>query len=287
MMKAKFGDAEFQWIEGYKISAGWVPRSGFRGNFFVYLWERIEAATPFKATPNLTKDGPGQRAALQLSDEDHTYKFDKIDAVSAQLGATRQERYRIFEFRYDKGESEEVQPNVSVANKNKRDLEKTALGDEYKFSISGSSQHLLGFRSRVAASGANVFRFSSLRTDSNSFIEKMMELNDQNVQQKKMTDFTIKFTQGEIKVTQENLNAMYVDESWGSFTKIPPASLLDITGDTPEQEHVRLNLDDFSPHSLMQRDAHHEHHEENFRPDTVQTLTLVFKPGIYQDFKIK
>ena len=286
-MKGKFNDVEFQWIEGYKVCACWTPKLGFQGNFYVYLWERIEAATPFKGTPDVGKDGPAKRGTLQLTDDDHVYKLEKIDASSAQLGATRRERYRLFEFRYDKAITTEEKPSISLSNKSKRDLEKTALGDDYKFSLNGSSQQLLGFRSRVASSGANVFRFVSLRIDGNSFLEKMIELNKQNVDQKKMEDFTIKFPQGDIKVTQDNLLAFYADESWGSFCKNPPPALLDLSGDEPEQKNVRLDPDDCTPLVLLQRDAHHEHHEENFKPDTVQTATLVFKPGTYQDFKIK
>jgi hypothetical protein len=286
-MKGKFEGAEFQWIEGYKISACWVPKQGFQGNFYVYLWERIEAATPFKGTPDLGKEGPAKRGTLQLTDDDHVYKFEKIDASSAQLGATRRERYRLFEFRYDKALTTEEKAGITLSNKSKRDLAKTALGDDYKFTLSGGSQHLLGFRARVAASGANVFRFVSLRTDTNSFLEKIVEVNNQNVDQKKMSDFTIKFPQGDIKVTQENLLAFYADESWGSFCKFGPAPLLDLSSDQPEQRFVRLDPKDFSAELLLQLDAHHEHHEESFKPDTVQTATLVFKPGTYQDFKIK
>ena len=286
-MKAKFDDMQFQWVEGYKISACWVPKQGFQGNFYVYLWERIEAATPFRATPEIGKDGAAKRGSLSLADDDHTYSFDKIDATSAQLGATRRERYRIFEFRYDKGLTTEEKPSVRMNNSSSRDLNKTALGDDYKFDMGGGQQYLLGFRTCVASSGANVFRFVSLRCKGNSFLEKMVDLNSQNVDSAKISEFTIQFPQGQITVNQDNLLAFYADEAWGSFATLTPPPLMDLTSGQSEQKFVRLDPADFSPLTLLQRDAHHEHHEESFKPDTVQTGTFIFKPGTYQDFKIK
>lgn len=289
-LKARFDGYDFKWVEGYAIACVWAPRTGFQGNFYVYVWERTEAQTPFEECPDVGEEGVPQRGTLEMSSDAHNYSFEKIDLVSAQYGVTRLQRYRILTFRYDKAITSEQKTPAKVANKNPKQLQKTSLGDDYKFSLDGGAEHLLGFRNRVSASEANAFRFSALRTkESNSFLEKVIDLSDKTAEAgNKMQPFTVTFKQGDLTVNEENLRRIYVTEGYGLCQSLPVPSLDKIVDPRfREQEAVMLDLEDFSQADLLREDAGHLIHEHFLEPQTVQTATFVFEAKHFRDFKIK
>lgn len=286
-MKGSFGDVQFKWVVGYKISACWTPMHGFQGMFFVYVWDRTEAASPFEQAVSMGDEGRAKRGTLELADDERSYKFENIDLESAQVGATRRERYRLFEFRYDPALSTAKSIPVTLSNTSKAELKKTALGDDYKFSLSGKSQYLLGFRGRLASSQANAVRFVSLRAKENSFVEKIVEANNQNAGGQEMKEFTVDFSQGKIQVNQTNLLRAYVDESYGQLSSLDETPMSHLsTGDEDVESHVRIRMDDYTHKELLQHDATQNPHEQFLKPHTVQSATFVFNPGYHQGLQV-
>src|SRR5207244_4994097 len=145
-------------------------------------------------------------------------------------------------------------------------------------------------RVRSAASGGSLFRFTTLRNNQNSFLKKMVAANDQHVQSQRMPDFTVNFSKGALKVTEENLDTWFVDESWGYLQEEPQPPLLDlVSGSAADRIRaaVSMKMDDYTQRELLKLDISHDPDPREAASQTIETSTFVFKPGYYQNPQIK
>lgn len=285
-LKASFDGATYKNIEGYRISACLTPTIGFQGNFYVYLWDRMEAGTPFESAVDVGPEGKAKVGTLEIVDSERSYKFEGINLWYSEAGVTRRERYRLLEFRFDKEVLDTK--SVTLTNSSEAKLMKGGLDEDYTFSLGGGTQQVLGFRAQVAADHATVVRFSALRCKENSFLEKVIELNaEQQKDNTKMPSFTITFSQGDIEVKRENLQRIYVDESYGELRRIPLPRLSQLVESKFSPELSRLHMDDFSGEQLLDHDTSHQFVDTQLDPKTVETATLVFEKGYKRDIKVK
>lgn len=293
-IQAAFGDLKFERLEGYRISTCWNPAAGFQGHFYVYLWERTDATTPFKTPVALEREKEAPRGTLQIADEWRTYVFNNIDLSSAEVGANRRERFRLVEFRYNPEEIDYAQSPVSLTNKSEKHvLMKGNLKDHYTYKLDDQIEHLLGFSTRISPSAACVLRFSTLRNKFNCFLEKILTCNEQRATtQSGVKPYSIQFSQGlngAIEVTQENLLRVYTAENYGELRHLAAPSLDDVVGhafsdDAPEL--ARFHLEGTTDGTLLQRESELQFRAAQIDPHTVETATYVFAAGAYQDLKI-
>ncbi|MFN7916974.1 MAG: hypothetical protein U0Q55_16645 [Vicinamibacterales bacterium] len=281
-LKGSFDGSTYKNVEGYRISACFTPENGFQGQFYVYLWDRMEAGTRFENPVNMGAEGRATRGTLELADSERSYKFENIDLVNVQAGVTRRERYRLLEFQMDKEVLNSHDSPITLTNSSTAELRRCALEDDYKYSLGGSSQQLLGFRALVSAKDDTAVRFAALRGPENSFLQKAIDLNKEMRGQNAMPTFTVTFTQGDIEVTRANLNRFYADESYGDLRRLALPKLSELSRSTAQAEIQRLRVDDFTAQELLEHDSYQQFVETQLDPNTVEVGTFVFKPGFHR-----
>lgn len=291
-MTGSFGDVQLDDVVGYRISVAWVPNDGFDWFFYVYVWDKQEAGTRFPQVVQFQADGKPTRGSLQIIGAQRRYTFQNIDLMSAQIGATRRFRYRLLEFRYDKAVISTGATPVTIQNDATDKVNVAGLGADYQYAVGGDSEPLLGFRYRPAAAGANVVRFCALRNNQNCFLAKLIAANNNRNQNadNSFSAFTVNAPQGiAINVTQQNLQTMYLDESFGYMLgeNLPPLSSLVSAAPDIMLQAVQLKLEDYFSRQLLAFDSQQTApvgSEADKR--TVETATFVFIPGNYQNLAI-
>lgn len=284
-LKASFDGTTYKNVEGYRISACLTPGNGFQGNFYVYIWDRMEAGTPFESAVGLGDQGKAKKGTLEIADAVRSYKFENIELRHVEAGVTRRERYRLLEFRYDKDVLD--LGSVSLSNSSDAELKKSGLDDDYTFSLGGGTQQLLGYRAQVSADSATVVRFSALRCKQNSFVEKIVELNKSQQDNQPMPKFTVSFSQGDLNVEPKNLLRVYVDESYGELRRMRLPRLSDLLSQKINPELSRLHMPDFSGAELLDHDMSQRFVDTQLDPKTVETATFVFESGYMRNIKVK
>jgi hypothetical protein len=263
-----------------------MANAGYPPGESIAIWDRMEAGTPFESPVDLGPEGKSKKGTLEIADAERSYKFENINLRFCEQGVTRRERYRLLEFRYDKEVLDTK--TVTLMNSSEAKLKKSGLDEDYTFSLGGGTQQVLGFRAQVAADHATLVRFSALRCKENSFLEKVVELNaEQQKDNTKMPSFTITFSQGDIEVNRENLQRIYVDESYGELRRLSLPRLSDLIAAQPSPELSRLHLNDFTGQELLDHDTSQRFVDTQLDPKTVETATLVFEPGYKRDIKVK
>lgn len=290
-MIGSFGSLTFNDIVGYRITANWTPNVGFQGFFYVYVWDQNQPQTAFPEAVNAGTNGAPTRGTLTLDGNQRTYTFTNIDLMSAQVGATRRFRYRLLEYRFDpavtqvKGGTTPVQITNNVTDQ----PAPGGLKTDYNYALDQGSEPLFGYRTRVAATGVNVVRFSSMRNNQNCFLQKMIAANDSLNQGQPLPQFTVQFSQQSYNVTQDNLGTMYVEESYGYLQgeKQPPlADLIPGAVQGITQKAVRLELNDYTQRDLLELDQNTDPTPRELESRTIETATFVFKVGNYQNVQI-
>ncbi|MBK7674243.1 MAG: hypothetical protein IPJ27_05455 [Candidatus Accumulibacter sp.] len=295
MIIASFEDYKFENIEGYRIACRLTPVRGFDGNFYVYIAERRQAREPFnKVVVSSTPDGESRapkRGTLVISDSERTYEFRDIDLVSVELGATRRERTRFFEFQYDDKMTDRVgAAPITIKGKKEKPLGPCALGADYKGGLD-ESRHLLGFRAHVAANHGTVVRFVNLGCMPKSFLEKIVALNAemQAAEGKPLPNFTVKFSQGDFEVGPDNpLHLFFVEECWGSLSLHPITPPLHELVEDGRPAPERFRSGEHSPNELLWHDVGREFKSLEINPGTVEVATLCFETSSkYHDLSVR
>jgi hypothetical protein len=286
--KAQFGNIKFDQIEGYKISVAFTPNRGFEGNFYVYIWDYVDADKPFDDGLKVADGNERLRDVLTISQGSKvTYEFPDIDLSYAEIGATRALRYRIVEFRYNQDRTDRGNnAKISIKNETTKKISAGALKDDYDFKLDdGSPESLLGFRARLSPYESTIVRFSSIRNNSNSLLEKIIETNESQINDD-MKSFKVSFKQHEFDVNVDNLQLAFVDESYGLATEVPLPVVNDIiNASTQAAGMARLKTSDFLPRELLDHDMKQVRHRD-LSMDTVETTTLFFKGANYKDIQI-
>lgn len=293
MITASFNDLKFENIEGYRISCRLTPGTGFGGHFYVYIDERRQAITPFEQEVKVseTKDEAIKpvRGTLEIQDEEVSYQFKDIDLTYAEVGATRRERARYFEFRYDPNVTDKKgAAPITINGKKTKSLGPSGLGKDYMGGID-ENRHLLAFRAYISANDGMVVRFSNLGCMTKSFLERAVGLNkDMQAGDKVLPQFDVKFSQGDFAVTKENLVAFLVEESRGSLSVQQTATIHSLIERTTTGAAIeRLRPHEYVANELLWHDTSREFASREVHPGTVEVATLVFKQGYFNELKIR
>lgn len=294
MMKASFGSYEFNDIEGYRITCRVTPNNGFGGEFFVYIEERRQAQTAF--TEKVVAADPGSnftrpvKGELVISDEDRSYHFRNIELRHAEFEATRRERRRFFEFHYDPNDMGAGSDPISINGLRSKELHQANLGEDYMGGL-GASRHLLGFRAYVGASSSTIVRFSNPGCLSDSFLQKAVAVSKEiaggNVI---FPHFTIKFSQGDFQIDHNEVEAMYVEESYGSMLHRPIFSINKLvelsSGGRPPS--IRLESVEHTGNDLLLHETDRHQSSVERKPGTVETTTVMFsQAAVHADFSVR
>jgi alpha-L-arabinofuranosidase len=171
-----------------------------------------------------------------------------------------------------------------MSNSSPEKLADNKLKKSYDASLPKTTEHLLGFRSRLAAGEVNVYRFVSVRSGDNSMLAKLIEVNEKIRTQQQLPEIKIAFSKGDVKVDQTTISKVYVHESYGSFHNRPLPSLSAIRAAQSDQNLIsqllKVNGEDYSTKELL------DHNDtaalEQFRDYSTQVVTLVFQQGQQQ-----
>jgi hypothetical protein len=287
MITASFGELIFEQVDGYRISVGFDPSQGIKDRFHVYIVDRISAHEQPPTPIKLPSDGKVIRGTLQISGGDRSYEFEGIDLVGANVGADRNERYRVVEFQYtEKQINASTSPVKKLENNNPVADDRGNLPAEYSYSVEDENEYLLGFESHIALSRASVLQFSTLRNSANSFIKKIIQVNQNRVANKKMAKFVIGFgfaSEG-IEINKDNLRHCFVTESFGECLDWPNFPLAQYTeqGSLPR---VGTNFPASNEMELLNRkDGHTEGFMSPGHPETVEVATFVVRG--YRDLPV-
>lgn len=272
-LTAKFPGATFErLVTGYRISTCLRPGIGFGDDFYVYVCVR---ADPRKNPGSIHfKADAVPRGTLQLAGGSGVeYTFPDLDLVGVDVFANQAQRTRVLEFRYDRDVSGESTFKPTLANNSARKVERARLGRDFEFKLGEEKESLLAFASRQTPQGAAAFRFSSLANNAgNSWLTKILELkNDWH-------DFEIPVGDLRLKVLQDAVDRIYVDESYGDMLNQPLPGLLSMINADQTNQVVRFASRAESAEDLLRRQLD-DRINFNVGVDVVQTATFVFKHG--------
>lgn len=297
-VSAKYKDYQSPNITGYRIAMQLTPRVGFQGRFYIYLYEALDAhdqtRLPAVKTEEDGQEGQIPRGDLELKGDQVDYKFEKVDLVAIESGVTRNKRYRILEFRMspeftDRGENAPVTLSNSNSHENTK-LKTGGLQGQYTFKLDGehggSAEHLYGFHARQGANESVIMRMSHPRNEKNSWLEKVVWLNNQQQSgsSKEVPAWKITFEPGELDVDKHKLRTMLVDESYGEMLDygLPEFSALSAAG-SEGQDLARLRMERlcYTPQQWVDDDTKTGYGAGRKAELTLETATIVFQQGYY------
>ena len=277
-------------VGGYRITTCITEVGGLRDNFRIYVFERYAASQPLKPI-GMPSTGGNLVGTLTLTGAGREYEFSGIQFSRIDTVITHRERVRLLEFKYEstaEASDKKIPCELKVPDQKSATLDGKQLGDDYKYALAGFSEHLLGFRAQQS-SGQSLLRFTSEFNDKNSWLRKIIELNESAVDNNdNIPEFDVKFRGGTIQVKPGDLEVFFVDESYGALLgyQIPPFShiaaaitskqysaLLPVTLTAPSPKiYVQdYNANDFSAGDL---------------DNCIQTATIVFNNGAYRDLQV-
>ncbi len=277
---------DFNNVTGYLLSMCMTPNQGFQGNFYIYL---LDIGDPqYRLQPvDIGESGPTPRGTLQIVGDQRSYKFDDIDMTWVEPGMTRRERFRLIEFRYAPDVSDKVELPAEMENAMGSFLNQSGFQDDYKYDLGDGGEDLLGFRARLAARDQILMRFSSLRNQTNSWVKKIVEVNNEQVTkegtERFMPEFNINlgFFPDPIVVTKDNLIRVFVQEAYGQMLTRGQPTLNGLCSGLGA-EAARLD-----PAALTPQDILNHEFETGFtraaESRTIETATFVFISGQYRD----
>jgi hypothetical protein len=284
-LTAQFEGLKCNDVPGYILSATFTPEHGFWGNFFAYLMLRYDADTRLEPI-RLGAPGPQLVGRLSINGGGRAYSFPGITLVSAEPAATRRERQLVLEFNYPHRPDVAHKIPAILANESTTELYRTALGDDFTYGIDSFPEQLLGFRARQSKADGLVVRFSALRNARNSFLSKLIEVNNaqQGNSQGIMPEFEIKFAQKNFKVNKDNLVYAHVTEGYGVLDWPPPPLGHYVQAAT--RPTARLTPPAPSAAELVEHELN-----RSFEPTppsyAVETATLVFLAESQPDFAVR
>jgi hypothetical protein len=259
-VNASFDNITLNNIEGYKISACLQAGFGFNGAFFVYIEELISANAPkgLAAVDMSTPDpaaGP-KTVNLRITDTANyrDYTFNNIDLIDIQTYITQHSKTRLFTFKFDaaitNGPDSYCTINNNEPSKDPVDA-KNRTAQAYLYSLDGFNEPLLSFSGRFSRDTVEVFRYGSRRSKDNSFTKLAIKMDEERKDGGILTH-DIKYKGLTTTVSGKNLQALLVDESYGSLLHHPLPSLSHMARATNLASLVELNFDPHSPFEYLQ-----------------------------------
>lgn len=214
-------------VSGYRITACLQRGMGFSNNFFVYAMEQTPAPEPLAASP-LPSSTTSVIAALTISGPLAHIHFDSIMLDAVQTVITHSERLRVFRFRIQgKGGTAKA---ISAKFSHKKDdgISSGDLGDNYTFSVTDKAEPLLAFSASQTRALVGM-RFVSLLGKTNSFFNYFVEQNNEVLAKGGAVNMKIGFPLAkDLDITEGNLHAIVLEESWGAFCTLPSPDLREV-----------------------------------------------------------
>jgi hypothetical protein len=280
--------ANFTNVTGYAASVCFTPTMGFQGQYWFYIYDKVDAKQ--KPTPvSLGPVGAPTVGVLAVNGESRNYNFPDITLQSVEPGATRRERYRTVEFSYPHTPGTSHSIPAVLSNTGTNVLSEGLLGKDYVWGVDTPPQHLLGFQARLSAGASVVVRFASLRNAKNSILGRVVQMNNAQATtaDQAMTPWEIKFAQGDLTITKDNLVRLFVQELYGECCKWPIPTLSDYLAPGAGPSLARLNPPAPAADVLLSHEFEKGYDSDNDASRfTVEVCTIVFVPGHYRHLLI-
>jgi hypothetical protein len=288
---ANFDNQEFNEITGYKIATCIQVNNRIKDSFFVYIEQVIKPQFDFSP---LNMDSPAasqgnKRGTLIIKDDDkyRNYKFDDIDLVDYQIHFSHLRKIRLLIFRYSPEVTREGN-FCSLSNDEKtREKEdfRNKFAQNYTYSINGSSKSLLSVSSKFTRDRNEYFRFGTQRTKDNSFMDMLLNM-DQEIPSGGIQPKTITYKGLSTTIDRDNLVALLVDETYGSFLPYSLPSLDKISANSSYAHLLQINYNPLSPFEFLQHavapPAQGGNTENDFNP-SIETAIIILNNGSYLD----
>lgn len=290
---SSFDGSKFKNITGYKICCCFQEANGIQDSFYIYIEQVISPQNDFDPVKmdSPSPQGGNKRGTLTLFDDkgDINYQFNNIDLVDYQVHFSHFKKVRMMKFRYDPQITNEGRfCTLSNNRKSKQSTEfNNKFAQDYLYSIQGKgmSESLLSLSTKFVRNGKEHIMFGTQRTKDNSFMELTMDLDRERInggiQSKTITYKGLLAT-----INQENLDAILVDETYGSFLKYGIPNLDRIAGTINYPELLPIEYNPLTPLKYLQ------HSEappvvigiiDNAFATSIETAVLILRNGICLD----
>lgn len=281
-----FGATRFTNVTGYAASVCFTPTQGFQGQYWVYVYDKVDA----KQKPDPVNVGAADATTtgdLMIGGEYRSYQFPQITLQSVEPGATRRERYRTVEFSYP--HTPKVSQTIPAVLKNTGTnvLKPGLLGKDFVWGVDTPPQHLLGFQARLSTAGSVVVRFAALRNAKNSILERVVKMNNDQATaaDQTMPPLDIKFAQGDLSITKDSIVHLFAQELYGECGKWPTTTLSEFLAKGAGPSLARLNPPAHTADELLRHEIE-QGYENTATGFTVEICTIIFKKGYYRELLI-
>ena len=233
-----------------------------------------------------------KRGTLTLSDDkgDINYQFDKIDLVDYQIHFSHFRKVRMMKFRYDPEITNDGRFCTLTNNRTSKQSTdyNNKFAQDYLYNIQGKgmSESLLSLSTKFVRSGKIHIMFGTQRTKDNSFMQLTMDLDGERINGG-IQSKTISYKGLAATLTKDSLDAILVDETYGSFLRygIPNLDKIASTINYPDLLPI-----EYSPLSPLQYLQHSEAPpvgggiiENAAFTTSIETAVLILRNGICLD----
>ncbi|CAM2010096.1 hypothetical protein [Acanthopleuribacter pedis] len=270
----------FQNIPGYRISFCMTPGQSYQGHYYVYLVDRIEAQSTI--TSPIAPGTKMRRGTLDIVGNQRSYTFKDIDLYSVETIINYRERMRLVCFKYDDQLTSRHALPAQLKNSADNQPELGPLNDDYNFKLEGTlPKRLLAYQLMNGSYFSTVMRLATLRDESNSLLERIIEANDQEVvSQDPFRPFTISLSSNTVDLDPRTLEHAFIDESFGLFLDYPSPTLTTLT-ENAHPAQAALQVPYYSHRDLLSFVGARGLPPSKGK-DTVETATFVFRE-VYRD----
>jgi len=276
---------------GYKISCRLKPGIGFEGEFYVYLELERESYQKSDFYSTIGPDGPGGAPCNgkltflgQHSEEGPKHEFSGIDLKASHLRSRQNQKTRVLEFKYQKEilDTEEDSSPVTLENSWDHKLEDNRLGDDYKLTLNGRTDGLLGLSFRQGRDAQHILRLAWYSNKANSFLKEILEMR------RLWLPLSFKLGDHEFNLPQEDVTSVFVDHSFGSFLDEPLPSVSNISNNTGEGRSLaQLEIQDDTGFALLTAEGADPNSSAASFNRVVETVTFVLKGPKYEQMEIE
>lgn len=265
---ADFGGVKYENITGYRIACGYETRSGIQESFYVYIEQVISPQTKFSALDMGVPAQGTKRGNLSLKDNfgEIDYHFSEIDLIQYQIHFSHYRKVRLLTFRYDKKVTDAGQ--FCTLNNNQQskaaDEFRNQFAADYQYSIQGQgfSESLLSVSSKFERREKEYIRLGTVRNKQNSFMKLALELDSEKTG---FTPRTVTYKGIQTTIDRQRLQALIVDETYGSFLKYGLPNLDVVAKSTSYGDLLAIEYNPLTPFQYL------EHAET---PPTKALLTI-------------
>lgn len=280
-------------IRGVRRSSVFEQGMGLQGREYVYVAVRHGADQRLPTIPLKTRGRPLRGSLVIQGDLYKNHTFHVMDLVTVMPVVTGRERLLVLEFRAPRDVTDDParykRPILELYPQ--APPEDGPLGDDYKYATGDAPlENLLGFSMIGSVAMATPVRLSALTTDpEHSFSELLSRVHENWLAGRgagRMKPFTVKFSQGDLKLTADNLDRLYVEESSGVMLEFAPPTLGELIADGGKQkDFARFTPPAYSGETLLLHNKNREFPDDAGHR-IVQHATFIFAPGKVPDLTV-